>query len=54
MAVRWYGLESSERPSWQIPLQRLCSVGAKLIFISLIIAGLTYFVMLVLILAGDD
>jgi hypothetical protein len=55
MAVRaWYGPESSERPSCLNTLTAVCSVGAKLIFVSLIIAGLTYFVMLVLVLAGDD
>jgi hypothetical protein len=49
-----YRQASTDRPGWLNTFAAVCSGGAKLIFVSLIIAGLTYIGMLMLVLAGDD
>lgn len=55
LAVRArYGTESSGRPSRVNALAAICSVGARLMFSSLIIAGVIYFGILLLVMAGHD
>ena len=55
LAVRArYGAANSDRPSRLNTLAASCSVGAKLIFVSLAIAGLTYIGFLLLVMAGYD
>jgi hypothetical protein len=55
LAVRVrYRPESPDRPNWVESLAAVCSVGAKIVVASLIIAAVLYIGILLLVVVGDD